>query len=214
MGYTRQEAENAMRHAVELAADAIRASPASGKAKIALSLGAYGATLSPSQEYSGNYPVTMSTERALRDWHAERLDVFKSEPDTWEEVQYVAFETIRIPTEILTIRQSAKDIGKKWWVSCVVPEVINYEEVKELARSMVQPFEQKYERPWGIGVNCTAVRKIGTIMNIFTKALVENLQDPQDKMWLIFYPDGTDSEIYDTQKMEWVETDESRYDGQ
>lgn len=198
-----------MRHAVTLVADAILTFSTPQRAKVALSLGAYGATLTPSQEY----PAAMSTEEALREWHAKRLAIFKSDPATWEKVEYVAFETIRTCTEVLAVRQAAHGVGRKWWISCVMPEVA-CREVKEVVRCMVRPLGERYETPWGIGVNCTAARKIGAVVELFQETLEEEFGDLRQEFWLVFYADGTKGEIYDTQRMEWIENGESQDDKQ
>ena len=125
-----------MRKSVELAAEARGryVDVANGihreDVKIALSLGPYGATLTPAQEFDGFYPLPFgpqeySTSRpnrntftkeeraagkatmaidALTDFHLQRLRVFANDIDTWATIDCIAFETVPLVREITAIR--------------------------------------------------------------------------------------------------------------
>ena len=118
-----------MRKAVRLAAQAKgQFSKEDGPISIALSLGPFGATLSPPQEYGGFYPppygpraysddgenandfADMDAGRAsiltLAEFHYERLKVFADdgEDGVWSLIDLIAFETVPMPREVHAIR--------------------------------------------------------------------------------------------------------------
>ncbi|GMK57931.1 hypothetical protein CspeluHIS016_0407650 [Cutaneotrichosporon spelunceum] len=96
------------------------------KPKVALSLGPFGATLSPGQEYAGLYPppygpagsasVNASNyappkdecayEAALTTFHLDRLRIYASDEATWSRITCLAFETIPVLREIRAIRRA------------------------------------------------------------------------------------------------------------
>jgi homocysteine S-methyltransferase len=123
-----------------------------GDIQIALSLGPFGATLSPTQEFQGCYPPpygpkcysekqenTNSFEgkdvaeetavEALAQFHFERLIVFASKPEVWEGIDCLAFETVPLAREIRAIRRALTMLGeceqfamKPSWISFVFPD--------------------------------------------------------------------------------------------
>ena len=123
IGYGKDEAKGFMRNAVLIAQSAfsLHSYERDKKGLIALSLGAYGATMRPSQEYTGDYPPTLMADASgLSNWHAERLAVFTESQQTWDAVDFVAFETIPLLEEVYAIRRSmAKVVSgekrRKWW---------------------------------------------------------------------------------------------------
>jgi homocysteine S-methyltransferase len=132
-GVSQSQAHKAMRRAVVIARQSFSGdnreydwgSLKNGKGKVALSLGAYGATMTPSQEYSGKYDKEHVTVKQLREWHQERIDVFgpfgfkesNSESgdtekmemfqreDCWKNIDFVAFETLPLLREIVAVRE-------------------------------------------------------------------------------------------------------------
>lgn len=102
--------------------------------KVALSLGPFGATLHPAQEFDGFYPAPYgpkgytsdSAEKntnafpetdegrslaaasvdALVEFHLERLRVFADDQETWNMVDLVAFETVPLTREVMAIRRA------------------------------------------------------------------------------------------------------------
>ena len=94
-----------------------------GKGRVALSLGAYGATMIPSQEYSGKYDGERMSVSGLKEWHLKRLRAFAPSSEAgagaarsysldeeerrkcWENVDLVAFETLPLLHEITAVRQ-------------------------------------------------------------------------------------------------------------
>ncbi|KDQ55719.1 hypothetical protein JAAARDRAFT_59698 [Jaapia argillacea MUCL 33604] len=136
-GYTLTDAKRIMRKSVLLAQEARtrflqeRSDITSEDIKIALSLGPFGATLSPAQEFDGFYPppygpqgfVPDSGENrnafnhleqggegeaidALAIFHEERLKVFLEDDEVWSKVDCVAFETVPLRREISAIRKA------------------------------------------------------------------------------------------------------------
>ncbi|KAI0332294.1 Homocysteine S-methyltransferase [Cubamyces sp. BRFM 1775] len=167
-GYTRQDAERIMLKAVELATEARRrfldearqenhrsessaTSPPLPDVKIALSLGPFGATLYPAQEFDGIYPPPYgpnlsSTQTktnafedtlegqaqeqaamdALTEFHYERLCIFAENREAWDAIDFVAFETVPLRREVYAIRRAMAHARrlqmKPWWISNDYPD--------------------------------------------------------------------------------------------
>ena len=144
-------------------------------------------------------------------------------------MQYVAFETIVSPEEVCAIREALGRIerfvkGKKVWVCTVVPEEVDQDEnegwkerVRRVVGEMVRLREGGREKLWGLGVNCTAVRKMERVVEVIEKAVTEFVaqermagNDREEKgYWLVIYPDGTKDERYDPETKDWVESERS-----
>ena len=86
-GIERDEALQYMLSAVRIARDAFNSRPG----LVALSLGAYGATMVPSREYSGDYGK--KTMDDLYEFHIRRLLCFMKSAE-WKEIDIVAIETL------------------------------------------------------------------------------------------------------------------------
>ncbi|KAB8071376.1 Homocysteine S-methyltransferase [Aspergillus leporis] len=192
--YTAEDAAQYMRSAIPLAKRA--AASSERPVKVALSLGPYGATTSPGTEYSGLYPEEMNSESKLRKWHGRRLCVFVDEHGSWDEVEYVAFETVRRADEARAVRGAMMDVfadtyqgqgpgseersqlatKKPWWVCGVFPsEEVDEEDVRTWVRAAVGTQETRpgvyLPRPWGLGVNCTRIGNVGRIVSIMQDEL-------------------------------------------
>jgi homocysteine S-methyltransferase len=137
-----------MRSAVALAAEARRRFLATQapsddahqtSIRIALSLGPFGATLSPGQEYGGLYPPPYGPQAyatggenrvgftkqeidageesaavdALAAFHLARLRVFAEDRTTWDELDVLAFETIPVAREICAVRKAMATLIKE-----------------------------------------------------------------------------------------------------
>ncbi|KAL4073785.1 Homocysteine S-methyltransferase [Scleroderma yunnanense] len=97
--------------------------------RIVLSLGTFGATVSPMQDYSGIYPPpygpraytrngenitsfgddTIGMEKsiqALAEFHAERVLAYAENDQTWDTIDAIAFETLSLAREVTAIRQA------------------------------------------------------------------------------------------------------------
>lgn len=126
IGYNRTEAIKYMRSAVTIARTAFRdAGRPSGL--VALSLGAYGATMVPSQEYTGKYPNEFSDFKGLYNFHLDRITCFVEDEPTWNSVDLVAFETLPRLAEVEAVRMVMETIqtrtaSKDFWISCVFPD--------------------------------------------------------------------------------------------
>ena len=122
-GVNEHDAVALMRSAVRIARLAFKHREAGlekekGNGKVALSLGAYGATMVPSTEYSGVYDSDHVTRGQLGEWHRRRLEVFLDLPDTkmeegvevknrcWTNVDFVAFETLPRIEEVSAVRDA------------------------------------------------------------------------------------------------------------
>jgi homocysteine S-methyltransferase len=208
-----------MRDGVEIARRAFGGKK--GKGKVALSLGAYGAVMVPSQEYSGEYDGGHVTREALREWHLKRLGVFLpdhgvSEEEVkgkcWQDVDYVAFETLPRIDEVGAVRDVMSSAGKErqkpFWISCVFPGegtlLPDGSSVREVAKAMLGKSDGGAV-PIGIGINCTKVGKVQSLILEFEDAIKELVGNGEIEEWpsLVVYPDGTNGEFYNTVTKEW-----------
>ncbi|THH14907.1 hypothetical protein EW146_g5495 [Bondarzewia mesenterica] len=149
-GYSHSDAVLLMHKSVKLAAEArIRfVDETNGikieDIKIALSLGPFGATLQPAQEFDGFYPPPYGPQsysplgpnnNAFTDAEKNiRLRVFSNDIETWAHVDCIAFETMPLVREITAVRGAMTILQrelaprgerfpwKPWWISAVWPE--------------------------------------------------------------------------------------------
>ncbi|KAF7376654.1 Hcy-binding domain-containing protein [Mycena sanguinolenta] len=149
-GYTSQDALEIMPKCVHLAAEAKArfraetrsadgAAPGDPSVKIALSLGPFGAGLSPAQEFDGYYPPPFGPRgytpgdgnynafskddeglkkeaeatAALALFHFERLCAFADDEAAWNALDFIAFETVPLIREIRAIRMAMAALEKK-----------------------------------------------------------------------------------------------------
>jgi homocysteine S-methyltransferase len=219
-GVEEEDAEEAMRWGVSLARKAFE-TVRKEKGKVALSLGAYGATMMPSQEYSGKYDADHVMREQLREWHKRRLEVFSGSEDCWGKVDIVAFETLPVREEILAVREVMDGLGKGsergFWISCVFPGQGNVlpdgSSVKEVVDAMLERREGA-RSPMGVGINCTKVGKVEGLIEEFEGAIGELVENGEVDEWpsLVVYPDGTKGEVYNTTIKEWEKVDEELKD--
>jgi homocysteine S-methyltransferase len=124
-GYNRIEAAKYMRSAVDISRTAFR-DVGRLTGLVALSLGAYGATMIPSQEYTGKYPKELSDSKGLYNFHLDRITCFVEDEATWNSIDLVAFETLPRLAEIEAVRMVMETVNtrilpKEFWISCVFP---------------------------------------------------------------------------------------------
>ena len=204
-----------MRSAVPLACSAFTKSDSDGahgkvrSGRVALSLGAYGATMQPSTEYTGQYsPPAMRTVKGLREWHEERVNVFRTDARTWVDIDFVAFETLPVIEEVKAVREVMTDVDKKWWVSCVFPGAeIELPDGTGAEACVEAMLGGEGPKPWGIGVNCTEVGKIPELVLRFEKALGKLIGKSEGWPWLVMYPDGAKGEVYNSITQHWERKD-------
>ena len=180
-------------------------------AEIALSLGPYGATMLPGQEYSGAYDAAHDSEEALYEWHLARLRLFTGISGAMERVGYVAFETIPRVDEIRAVRRAAHDAGlsgKKVWVSCVFPgendALPDGTSVAGVVDAALGSLAHGVDL-WGLGINCTKIQRIPKLLGQFERAVadVASAGRLQRIPALVLYPDGTNGEVYNTATQKW-----------
>ncbi|KAK0624809.1 Homocysteine S-methyltransferase [Bombardia bombarda] len=193
------------------------ANEASGAGAVALSLGPYGATMVPSTEYSGKYDAAHDTSKKLFDWHMERFMLFVKASGLLQRTSYVAFETIPRADEIMAVRRVIAAVGRlgpvaskrvKPWISCVFPgdddRLPDGSSVEDVVTAMLSS-QVSSVQPWGIGINCTRVGKLASLVKKFEN-VVKNLVLLGDiSAWpsLVLYPDGTNGEVYNTTTKTW-----------
>jgi homocysteine S-methyltransferase len=222
-GVTEEDARQVARGAVKMAKRAFEGR----EGKVALSLGPYGATMLPPQEYGGKYDAYHRTVSQLREWHVRRIGMFCG-PDRevdwddarrcWEDVDFVAFETIPLAVEILAVRETmfiaskereeGRGKEKDFWISCVFPgegnQLPDGSDVRAVVGAMLGE-RQNARRPMGIGINCTKIGKIEWLIEEFESAVKEIVESGEVKEWpsLVVYPDKTNGQVYNTTTHKW-----------
>ncbi|EAU91638.1 homocysteine S-methyltransferase [Coprinopsis cinerea okayama7 len=224
-GLQEYEARELMWKAVSLAKEAAADSDAS----IALSLGPFGATLRPTQEFEGFYPPPYGPKAyhpegpntqafdsneaearaigALAQFHLDRLLVFSQNSAVWDSIQYLAFETLLLPREVIAIRKAVgllrthlfkehRSFDKSWWISFVVPSDATNPSVLPLVSSALC---EGHDLPSAIGINCTS---FGTLLprTLELCRLVPRFR-PLSQLGLVLYPNGG---TYDTTNQRWL----------
>ena len=147
-GWSHDEVSDALRASTELARF--------DGAKVAASVGPYGAFLADGSEYQGNYGL--STDQ-LKDFHRERLQVLiSSRPD------YLAIETIPELTEARAILELLGELGSTipFWISfsCKNGSEISSGELFSQAVALTNDLPNCV----GVGINCTAPEFITPLM--------------------------------------------------
>lgn len=180
---------------------------------IALSVGPYGACMIPSQEYSGKYDAAHDSGDALLAWHHERLEVFGAIQDIKQRVQYIALETVPRLDEVISMRRALSAVpnlfpGLPFWISCLFPnedeKIPDGSSLEDVLRAMLDPSLAKAV-PWGVGINCTKVWKLDSLLRRYEAAIKSLLQEGVITDWpaLVLYPDGTNGEVYNTTTKQW-----------
>ncbi|KAI0021678.1 Homocysteine S-methyltransferase [Xylariomycetidae sp. FL0641] len=195
-------------------------------AKLALSLGSYGAMMIPSQEYTGLYDAGHSSVEQLLQWHQERLEMFAPVRNLPDRIGLLAFETVPKLDEIVAIRKLTAACSPPfstapghsllpdipYWVSCVFPgDGFNLPDGSSVDQMVESLFSSDYSDnlPWGIGINCTKISKISRLVDMYEKALSQLHSTGNLSEWpsLVLYPDGTNGEVYDTVTKTWQKPD-------
>ncbi|KAI4170178.1 MAG: hypothetical protein LQ343_005184 [Gyalolechia ehrenbergii] len=225
--YSPDEAAALMRSAVPLARQAFSSRdpvPKKGTSdNVALSLGAYGATTQPSTEYSGEYrPESMQTVEGLYNWHEERLRVFKDDEATWNAIDYISFETLPVLQEVHAVKwvmakHNRNERPKPWWISCVFPNddltLPDGSSAEAVVKAMLEISDIETQRPWGIGINCTDIKKLHHLILEYEAAAEKVLVRSEQWPWLVIYPDGAQGSVYNTETGEWEMDPEMKAQG-
>lgn len=203
-GINRDDISQFLQRAVDVA-DQARGKP---DAKIALSLGPYGSTMVPGQEYSGAYDDEHNDEDKLAAWWSERLALFQSDA-IMDRITYIACETLPRRDEISAVRTAVADFtSKPCWIACVFPgegdRLPDGSSIHQVVEAMLLPDSSKAQ-PWGIGINCTKLHKLRGIVEKFEAAVSTLAQEGKLSDWpaLALYPDGTNGEVYNTTTQTW-----------
>jgi homocysteine S-methyltransferase len=217
-GVSRAEAETYMRSAVGISrASFENVQTVRGGGNVALSLGAYGAVMVPSQEYTGKYDDGHKSLEQLRDWHKTRLDIFTEMEEVWHDIDMVAFETVPLLAEIDAVRQTISMAQqnsanckreKPFWISCVFPgkelRLPDGSSVDDVVKTMLAKRENA-AMPFAIGINCTKIGKLALLLKEFEGAVNRMTEAGElgHSPALVLYPDGTKGEVYNTTTHEW-----------
>lgn len=140
IGLTSSAASEALRKSVETARRAVHGS----SAKVAASVGPYGAVLHDGSEYRGDYKVSQAQ---LEDFHAERLvDLLAAGPDL------LAIETIPNVLEARALASVLQDVTRPFWFSFTAgsaSQLWSGEPIADAAAELVG-----LENLFAVGVNC------------------------------------------------------------
>lgn len=180
-----------------------------GNAKIALSLGPYGSTMVPGQEYSGAYDDYHNDEEKLTDWWAERLSLFQG-AGILDKISFVACETLPRLDEIRAVRTAVAGFttSTPCWIACVFPgegdQLPDGSSIEQVVDAMLLPDGSKTQ-PWGVGINCTKLHKLPDLVGKFEAAVSTLVRKGTISAWpaLVLYPDGTNGEVYNTTTQKW-----------
>jgi len=183
-------------------------------ASIALSLGPFGGTLRPTQEFLGFYPPPYGPRgytdtgentrcfenpndeeaavEALAVFHFNRIMVYANNEDVWEAIRYLAFETILLPREVTAIRKAVsmlKNQGfeKPWWISFVIPSDYPDANATEDLVKAATSSSCEYPLPEGIGINCTSLQRLRSLVLRLPELVPESLKH---NLLLVLYPNG------------------------
>ncbi|KAK6355569.1 hypothetical protein TWF696_004669 [Orbilia brochopaga] len=178
------------------------------QAGVSLSLGPYGASLSPAQEYTGLYPPPYDSgsdgaESALKKWHEDRLRMFAEQP-VFENIAVIAVETVpntrldemAAVAAILSLQPFRR---KKSWISVVYPTVPAEETVRGIVKEVFTGLDGN-SAPRGIGVNCSKMNVVRDVVRGYSKAVKEVGVEPE-RVFLVVYPDG--GLTYDVESKTW-----------
>lgn len=181
-------------------------------AQVALSVGPYGACMIPSQEYSGKYDSEHDDAEALFQWHSERMALFAQVPDVGRRLGFVSLETVPRVDEVVAMRRAlAKEsdlADVPFWISCLFPGdngcLPDGTSAADAVTAMLDP-SLSTAVPWGIGINCTKVAKLDSILQQYEVAVAQLVNKGVISEWpaLALYPDGTNGEVYNTTTQQW-----------
>ncbi|KAK1244567.1 hypothetical protein MKX07_003366 [Trichoderma sp. CBMAI-0711] len=202
--------------AIQIAHEAASAAAAAAHpCVVALSLGPYGACMIPSQEYSGAYDAQHDSQEALYLWHRQRMELFARVPDIRHRITYMALETIPRLDEIVALRRAVAAVpalssGIPFWMSCLFPNeedetTPDGSSPEAIIRAMLDPALAEAAVPWAVGINCTKVWKLDSLLRRYEAAIRDLLHEGTIKKWpaLVLYPDGTNGEVYNTTTQQW-----------
>ena len=195
--------------------------------RIALSIGPFGASLFPAQEFDGFYPpphgpkafsengdninafehgsASADSIDALTKFHFDRLSIFENDPTTWSNIDCLAFETVPLAREVQAIRRAVgmlRTVVKPWWISLVFtngqfPET----DIGGRHLSLKEVTDAALagpNPPSAIGFNCTQAELFPALL----VGLREAVNEKQRKdIWLALYPNGGD--VYDPVNRTW-----------
>ncbi|KAF4987117.1 hypothetical protein FDECE_15600 [Fusarium decemcellulare] len=213
-GVDRHTIPRFLNDAVDIAKQAVK-----DNAQVALSYGPYGACLIPGQEYSGKYDAAHDSQDSLEVWHRERLGVFAETAGVSERVSHVALETIPRVDEIIAMRKALAATpalaNLPYWTCCLSPgadlTLPDGSSIEAAVEAMLDR-DVSANVPWGIGINCTKVDKLDSLLQIFESTVARLVEQGKLSEWpsLVLYPDGTNGEVYNTTTQKWELPDDAR----
>ncbi len=150
-GKSDQEISDLLKTSTKLA----RIASEGSSAKVAASIGPYGAALGDGSEYRGNYGIS---ESSLKDFHLKRIELLaETNPDLF------AIETIPSLTEAKIIEEIVIQTDIPYWISFSCKDERNISEGDSLddAISALSKFENRI----AVGINCTDPKFVTPLLN-------------------------------------------------
>ena len=242
-GVDEEKGKKVMQSALSLPRSAFGADQTSGSHRgTVLSIGPFGATLSPGQEYAGIYPPPYgpSTQTnhhtdagkreesvsALEKFHLDRLRIYAEDKEAWEEIKWIAFETIPVLAEYEAIRRAmtslkAEGIGKPFWITSAFPDGLHGQQVGSAGgeranvrdillsalcpcSSSSSPSSADLVPALGVGINCTNPSVASTLSEEYTRELTALRKEDKVRgkgVTFVMYPDG--GCLYDVHTRSW-----------
>lgn len=184
-GFLYEEAKNLMLKSIELAQEAILRSGTDQPPLIAASIGPYGAFLADGSEYKGNYGIT---EKALIDFHQERIHLFDS-----SDVDLLAIETIPSFEEAQVLSKLLQQTHKPAWISFSCKDEGHINDGSPIER--VISLLEEHPTVFAIGINCTDPKYIS--------GLIEKIKATTVHKKVLIYPNS--GEVYFPETKTWRE---------
>ena len=175
------KSDNEVSELLKLSTKLAKIATEGGKAKVAASIGPYGAALGDGSEYRGNYQIS---ESSLRDFHQKRIEVLaETNPDLF------AIETIPSLSEAKIIEDLIIKTKIPYWISFSCKDENNISEGDSLDTAISALV--KSEDRIAVGINCTDPR--------FVTPLLRSISRKED---FVIYPNA--GRVWDADSKVWI----------
>jgi homocysteine S-methyltransferase len=150
-------------------------------AKVAASIGPYGAALGDGSEYRGNYQIS---DEQLRKFHSRRIEILaETEPDLF------AVETIPSVKEAIIVEELIINTNIPYWVSFSCKDELHISE-GDTFENAIGALEKSPNR-LAVGINCTDPRYISSL-----------LKSVRSKEPFVIYPNA--GRVWDAESKIWI----------
>jgi homocysteine S-methyltransferase len=150
-------------------------------AKVAASIGPYGAALGDGSEYRGNYQIS---DEQLRKFHSRRIEILaETEPDLF------SVETIPSVKEAIIVEELIINTNIPYWVSFSCKDELHISE-GDTFENAIGALEKSPNR-LAVGINCTDPRYISSL-----------LKSVRSKEPFVIYPNA--GRVWDAESKIWI----------